>query len=553
MDLIIKKVRIRFFSLPISVQAFFISVLMVVSIFVLGSPYWHVNDDPINAMLSAGVGFTDTPTEFLSIVSFVLAKAINFLTKLSPDLYWYSIVLIGLCFLSLWQMVLIVFQSPGNWLQMSFINLYLAYIYANFFTSLSFTKIAIVLSSTSILSVMHSFENRDAFSRIFRYGSLCLFACASALRFQGALLGLVLFFPKLMHFVFWKKNFKQWISRLLVLCFLFFVPLGGGKLQNIYFKHYNQGDQRPWSILVNLIDNHRNFWSPHILSQLNNQGISTFDLLMINSWFVSEHFPSQNQLEVLEKLTPKSEVSVCSAIEQLWTSFKNSKTLIFGTLFSIAFVFYSKNRLLFLSCLGQIILVFVTLIIFKKLPERVLFPGFVGLFFLAIYLTRDELFKLFTNRLISLMFFVSISYLVVGTASFLIKQSRSTQNTSAILLSELSSLRPKPNQLFVLTPMSLFHLDKLPTIKTNLSIFKDFKLTSFGWIGLTKLPASRLSQIGETDIFSALLNQNVFIVGSADQVDSLVEFMRTNRKIETTKSQVFSGRIIQVWKLFRSS
>ncbi|MBM4317902.1 MAG: hypothetical protein FJ116_10540 [Deltaproteobacteria bacterium] len=541
------EIKTRPFSTSFALSLGFVGIY-----YSLFHPSWHVNDDPAMAMIGAGVVWTNTGSEFIVFVNILLGKLIKFLGELYPGTFWYSIAVLGLTFLSLWQSILITFLS-NHFFPKTLINfIFLFYLYSNYFFSITFTKTAILLGLTS--GILFIFAETFLQSR---KRTICVILssfgifCTSLLRFEAFLLSLILLTPLLTVHLFKKIRTHNYSADLMIMFTGVFLALATRGYHNSYYaKNLDwQSSGAAQKTLAFILDYGRTLKDANNSGEVfKRTGITQTDWDMVRSWLFPESVISDESLLKLENELNQPTISFPVMIRQLLKSLQSSQMVIICLGLSLIWcALFSQltSWLFFFLYFAIIVIYFIT---YRKLPERVLCPmsAFFPLSALALIDTKINLTR--SKKLAFLFSALLISKFTISEIRYILFLDKENQIRQAQLMSDLTQIKKYSNNLFVVVPLSV-GFENLPVVKYPHSLLSSFQGMTFGWLSRTSLFKKRIQNFKVQDIFYSLSDRKDLIVVSTQKSNVLLHtYIKNKFNKNISFIPIYDGSQFKLWR-----
>lgn len=515
-------------------------------------PSWHVNDDPAMAMIGAGVVWTNTGSEFIVFVNILLGKLIKFLGELYPGTFWYSIAVLGLTFLSLWQSILITFLS-NHFFPKTLINfIFLFYLYSNYFFSITFTKTAILLGLTS--GILFIFAETFLQSR---KRTICVILSsfgivfASLLRFESFLLSLILLTPLLIGHLFKKTRTLNWSAGLMIMFSGVFLALAARGYHNFYYaknpdwQHFGAAQKT----LGLIMDYGRTFKDANNPGEaFKRTGITSTDWDMIRSWLFPESVISDESLLKLENELNQPIISFQVLIRQLLKHLQSNQMVIICLSLSLILCALGSQLTSWLFFFLYFAIIAVYLITFRKLPERVLSPMSAFFPLSAIALIDTKITLTLSKKLTFLFLALLITKISISEIRYVLFLDQKNQINQAQLMSDLTQIKKYSSNLFVVVPLSI-GFENLPVVKYPHSLLSSFQGIPFGWLSRTSLFKKRIQNFKVQDIFYSLSERKDLIVVSTQKSNALLHtYIKNKFNKNISFIPIYNGTQFKLWR-----
>ena len=517
-------------------------------------PDWHVGDDSTIAMVLNGLGWTDEPSEYVPFINIYLCKIIKWFSEHWPQWFWYSFFIFALTAISLFQILLMVFDQkrPTSFL-VTVLGL-VFFVYFPLFVSISFTKTAIFLGVSSLFILLHLQNQQDSSHTKFKeiFGVLG-FVLASLLRFNGAMLALTLCAPWLVYSLIKKPSVTKKLSLAISLGCLAALT---GIFQFLHFKSYAQIPD--WAnymssakILSYFMDYYRDFTSSEMIEKLATVGIDNLDVKLIRHWLISEDILSDSKLLKLKDLIPPPKMTL---FEGAWAvlrwNFLKQATLILLSV-SLGMFFVCKKRRECLLMWSGAFVVAVYLKVYMKLPAR-LFEPLLGTMLLSpLVFWSSPPIQWMNRKWVTGLLFVIMLKVNVSEARYVRYLARELYQTKTTYLQDLFQLNQATKDIIY---WIYNDFTELPVFRSPKPHLKSFRLLGFGWFGRTGLQKERMRELGVDSVFKGLLDGRNAVVVATPEVHPLLQevFKRKYDEVGVEFEPVFNGAYLKAFRVVKS-
>ncbi|PLX98717.1 MAG: hypothetical protein C0623_11995 [Desulfuromonas sp.] len=533
-------------------------LFFIIIVLVFITPIFETNDDASFMLMLSGKVLSGTPEPQVYFINIVLSTILASLYRLAPDFQWYGYFHLIILFICVWAISFSVLSRRMSVATYSLLGFFLLNVFMVNLLFLQFTRTAYIAGQAGILLAIIIFsESKVQTSKTFPFlvisGFLLLISLT--LRIESFALAILLNIPIL----FFLKIDKKKIRSMLVFSTTFILLATTLWLTHQY--HYNQNGWGKFSELNKAKSSfNEDRWSKIDANQniLNKIGWSKNDFYFLWNWgYVNKKIFSKEKIIHFAKLN-KTFPGEDTPLSYKFKLFKDSVLKydqtwwIALTLLPIIIISGRQNWKPVLFFLLLTLITLVAILVWMKLPSRIFYPVFTGVFIMSLISAGTEPFfknsklGLTTSSVcLSLLLFL---FIIFNTPQKLARQSREIQNINKSFRLNLKALSPKKEQTFIVWGGGFPYELILPLEEK--SYLETFKVFSIGVLNQSPFQLKKMKEMGIEDPFlAALNNKNIFLSLKQWTKPLLKKYLYEHYRIITNLQPHFSSNFFTFYEV----
>lgn len=225
--------------------------------------------------------------------------------------------------------------------------------------------------------------------------------------------------------------------------------------------------------------------------------------------------------------------------------------MVIAALFALYVSWSRSNMQTIIGIFSIILILMVSLILSKRLPDRVYHPMFGFLVISVLFLADRDLHigKSFGSLVKLMLYFGAAAGLIVSISNQYTNCERITL-LNRQFKQDISALHPRDDQLFIVWGAAFPYTRILPL--DNFDYLGNMKLISLGTTLRTPITRARMKEYGVSDIYKALYEKdNVYLITNNDRhLYYYTEFIKEHYGADIQFRLAFKGNGFRVLNVF---
>lgn len=520
--------------------------------FLFFKPYFLVNDDVWELLISKGVGIAARPDEHLVFTNVLIGLLLKNLFTWAPGANWYGWYQIAAEFLSFWALLAGLLLRPSWAFKMLLFALSYFLVYLFYYQQLNFTIISALAFQGGLFLAAHLFEETEAplpRVKILILGFTCILL-SSVIRWESFVLSVLTAIP-FMAGMAAPKNFA--FPKRALLCLLVALLAAACLYDHFYYER-----NASWKEFVRFnhaasaaIDWRDLDYNPKTKPIFEHDGWTFNDFNLFKNWYFLDD--KKYNPQTLEEISAHFPLGKKGYLPLLLRSFASADIYQNIFLCTIAFALFCashRRKLLLGSVLWNVFLVLL-LILFAKPNERLLLPLFNYLLALSLYHAEPprplQPPRFFPNQISPFLLGALVILLIPSLYRFNAIDSYN-RNKENLLKMSVRELNPKDNQLYVVWG-STFPYESISALD-NFEIFKTFHIFPLGSYQRSPLCLETLSRFQIKNLFRDLVdNPNAYLICDPYEGALYREYLLENYKMEIIPEKTFSSPLFKAFRI----
>lgn len=356
-----------------------LSGVFVILHIMLYKPFFLNSDDVFMNLVSAGIGFTETPNEYIMFMHIWIGQALKLLYTTWPNLPHYGVLLLLITFVSIIVLNYVITANLSLFHSLMTIVLLMIIVFHAWLVNISFTHAAFLAASASIFIAAMGLYRQVDWKLICLQIVLMVFSLL--IRAESFILAFLCYSPFLVYLVIRSQIRMKAFLRLIAFILIFSSCYAILDLYNDYYYDNSMnsfGNKYHNDIHVPIIDYKRIDSQQVDSTRLNNYGLSQIDLAIFGTWFSIDTslFKYDGMKDIISQFPNyRDDLSLRSVLGVVWRRLFNINHTIILVLIGLNLILLSSvsQKVSILSIIWSLILCGI-LFFWMKLPERVSLP-----------------------------------------------------------------------------------------------------------------------------------------------------------------------------------
>ncbi len=557
------KQRLGFLTDRLPERPFLHSFLFMAALFAgafqVFTPFFFNNDDISQLFFAKGVGFGLEPSAYIGYSNISIGWLLKNLYLLSPKTPWFAYYYLSALFLGLWAFLASLFFQPRPAFRVLLFCISCVSIDAYYFVLLHYTILSSLAFQGALFLLVGLYEKGDSrwYWKGFLLSGLCLYL-SFAMRLGPFLLAGLSTLP----WGLWVFQKHRWTgSRRVFQPFIFIAALALSFLA--LFDHY--GCDPGWKEFkrfnqarINLMDYRDVKYTPQTRPYFDSVGWSENDFRMFESWcFIDSHLYSVEKMQNLSRYFPScftDKPASSGSLNDIFSNYFTSQAVLTCLLTFLLFLPLKFFRF-FLVNFIWVIALFLYMMYFLKVPERIFLPLLSYLLNLSIYYSNPRspllperhpllgIFKICRSAFLGLAVLLSFSD---AHRYFLLDQERLHQVQG--LQDTIARLNPTDQQLYVAWGNALPY-EWIPALD-DFEIYRNFHILGLGVFAPSPHSEEMIRRFGLGDVLVDLAGKpNVFLICGPSEGAYYTRYMEEKHHLSIRPLKVFSSPFFNVFKI----
>lgn len=512
----------NFFHEKPFLNSFLLTFLLVTLSLVFFKPYFIYNDDYIMLLLLKGVGLTTAPSELVQLENVLFTSVLKTLYTHFPGFQWYSAFHVLSLFLSFWAILASLMMRPNRLFKSILFTLSSFALIFYFFSLLQWTYTASLAAMGAVFLLASRWSNDHSRHR-YKVFTLAFILILFSVFVRFSVFSLILL-TSLPWFIFmvWKKEITP-------VCLSIIRFLGATALVILVavgYNHYVYQRDPAWvdfmrleSLRTQLTDFQNPVYDAKTKPLFDSIGWTYDDFFLFTDFcYMDKDLYSQEKFRKLIDYFPRFAFN--KHYDSSFSAVFSYQTVQLAAAFFLVLLFFLPIKELRLAVVNVIwvFVVFLFLMLYLKIPERLCFPLVLFVMYVNLFGAVAESQTESLERSASRWGFKAGAALLVPLLVFSLYftwnvyrvNSQNIINANVVKTS-LKDLNPRDDQLFV-NCLSSINFESIPAFY-DFEMFRHFNIIQLSWNQRSPTTEAMLKRFKVVNLFRDMVdNPNVFLV-----------------------------------------
>jgi hypothetical protein len=507
-----------------------------------------------------GVGLVQKPEIMNGRMNVILSFVLTNLYAWVPIIQWYSVMSVGMIFLSLWGLLLAVQLEGTHRFFKMILLLFSCALYVYFFSSMQWTATASLAAMSAFFLLYSAYQCNRRVSGAFLCLPFLLMALSAGLRSDSFFLTCLLALPSVIFLLRGLERTPERRKLIASMAVAFIILLGGISFDKLCYESNPEWKKTMafFHAHFNINEVRGNLYSYDTKPVFDSVGWTETDYRLLRGWyFLDETTYSVEKINRLCAALPRVGIEKRADETFMGMFLKQSTQCALLTCLALFFLIPSRHRgRAFIDVLWTLGVMFFLWTVFK-LPARVYLPCLFFLVNLLLFRAvstcgKGEIMKSPTPSdcrrngvILGLILLVNVSFCL----GFMRTDHRWGKLKDGFETS-LKEFHPDPNKLYVVWEMLLPY--NLIRPFDDYEVFRGWNIVSLTWLQRFPVTARMLERFGVKKLFRDMVdNPNIYLICNKAQGNLYQNYMLEKYGMKTELKAVYVSDYIWMFEVHR--